>query len=209
MTGTRAVLIWSGLALAIVLPVTLAAYSPLLAWRQGVYIGAGFAGIVALALMLLQPLLAVGYLPYVSERYGRRLHMWLGLCILLSIALHVAGLWITSPPDVVDALLFRSPTPFSAWGVIAMWAILLGAGVALLRRRLRLRWHTWRRFHTGLAALTVVTTAVHAVLIEGTMEQFSKFALCALVLAVTAKVLFDIRIWRRRARHSVSGGNNR
>ena len=77
-----------------------------------------------------------------------------------------------------------------------MWAIFAVALLALLRRRLRPR--TWRIAHTVLAVVIVVGTAVHAILIEGTMETMSKAALCALVLAATVKVLIDLRVWRRR-----------
>ena len=70
--------------------------------------------------------------------------------------IHVGGLWITSPPDVIDALLFASPTPFSAWGVIAMWAIFVAALLAAFRRRLRLRPRTWRIAHSSAAAVVVV-----------------------------------------------------
>lgn len=44
--------------------------------------------------------------------------------------LHVVGLWVTSPPDVIDALLFWSPTPFSFCGVVAMWAVFASALMA-------------------------------------------------------------------------------
>jgi hypothetical protein len=122
MGAARAVLIWARLAVALVAPVAIAATSPLLAWRQPVYIAAGFAGVVAMGLLLLQPLLAGGYLPGLGTRVGRLAHRRVGVALVAAVVLHVAGLWITSPPDVVDALLFRSPTPFSAWGVVAMWA---------------------------------------------------------------------------------------
>jgi predicted ferric reductase len=115
----------------------------------------------------------------------------------VAVVIHVGGLWITSPPDVIDALLFTSPTPFSAWGVIAMWSIFTVALLAALRRRLRPR--TWRIAHTLLAVVIVVGSVVHGILIEGTMETVSKAALCALVLAATIKVMTDLRVWRRRA----------
>jgi hypothetical protein len=51
----------------------------------------------------------------------------------------------------------------------------------------------------SLAAVIVVGTVVHGILIEGTMETVSKVALCALVLAVTMKVMVDLRVWRKRA----------
>ena len=72
--------------------------------------------------------------------------------------------------------------------------------LALLLRRLRLRWWAWRLGHTSLAAVTVVGSVVHAVLIEGTMETVTKLLLSALVLAVTVKVLVDLRVWTTQTR---------
>jgi len=191
-------LIWVALAAAIGVPVAAAAASPLLAWRGPVYILAGFAGIVALGIMLCQPLLIGGYLPGLSGFVGRRAHRWIGGGLVVAVLIHVAGLWITSPPDMIDALLFSSPTPFSPWGVIAMWAIFAVALLAALRRRLGLRPRTWRIAHMLFAIVIVVGSVVHGVLIEGTMETVSKVALCALVLAAAIKVMADLRVWRKR-----------
>ena len=189
-------LIWVALAAAICVPLAAAAMSPLLAWRGPVYILAGFAGIVALGVMLLQPLLIGGYLPGLSGRLGRRAHHWTGGTLVVAVVIHVGGLWITSPPDMVDALLFSSPTPFSPFGVIAMWAIFAVALLAAFRRRLRPR--TWRTAHMLLAIVIVVGSVVHGILIEGTMETVSKAALCALVLAAAVKAMVDLRVWRKR-----------
>jgi predicted ferric reductase len=191
----RATLIWAALAAAVVVPLAAAAASSLLAWRDPLYIAAGFAGVIALALMLVQPLLMGGYLPGLPALRGRRAHRWIGGVLVLAVVIHVGGLWITSPPDVIDALLFTSPTPFSAWGVIAMWSIFAVALLAALRRRLRPR--TWRIAHTLLAVVIVVGSVVHGILIEGTMEAMSKAALCVLVLAAAIKVMADLRVWRK------------
>ena len=198
MPKLRSLLIWAAVIACVAVPLIAAAQSPLLEWREPVYITAGFAGIVGLGLMLVQPLLAAGLLPDLSLAKARRLHVFMGAALVLSVLLHVGGLWITSPPDVIDALTFRSPTPFSLWGVIAMWAIFAAALLAGLRRGLKLRVTTWRKVHTGLAAITVSGTAAHALLIEGTMETLSKVALCIIVVGVTAKVIYDARIWQRR-----------
>ncbi len=191
----RAALIWTTLAAAITIPIAAAAFSPQLAWREPIYIAAGFAGIVAMALLLVQPLLAGGYLPGLPSLRGRKVHRVIGGALVAAVVIHVVALWITSPPDVIDVLLFASPTPFSLWGVIAMWAVFASALLAMVRRRFRLRVKTWRLGHTGLAVVTVVGSVGHALLIEGTMETVSKVVLCALALVATAKVLFDLRIW--------------
>lgn len=203
MPTLRAILIWGALGLAIAVPVAVAATSPLLAWRQPVYIASGLAGVLAMALILVQPLLAGGYVPGLPMRRGRRVHRWVGVALVTAVVAHVAGLWVTSPPDVIDALLFRSPTPFSAWGVVAMWALFAAALLALLRHRLRIRPRVWRLGHSALVAVVVAGSVVHAMLIDGTMGVLSKVALCALALAATVKVLVDLRAWtlltRRRA----------
>jgi hypothetical protein len=194
-----AALIWAALAAVICVPIAAAAASPLLEWRGPVYILGGFAGIIALGILLVQPLLIGGYLPGPSPYRRRRAHLWIGGVLVGAVVVHVAGLWITSPPDMIDALLFTSPTPFSAFGVIAMWAIFAVALLAALRRRLGLRPRTWRIAHTLLAVVIVVGSVVHGLLIEGAMETVSKAALCALVLAAAIKVIADLRVWRKRA----------
>ena len=186
------------LAVAVLVPITAAAMSPLLAWRQPIYIAAGLAGVIAMTLLLAQPLLVGGYLPGLPAQRGRIAHRWIGGALIAVVVTHVAGLWITSPPDVVDALRFASPTPFSAWGVIAMWAIFAAALLAAFRSRLRLRLRTWRLGHTVFVATAVIGSVVHAVLIEGTMEMVSKITLCALVIASTIKAIADIRGWAIR-----------
>ena len=186
-----------------VAPVALAMASPQLAWREPVYIGAGLAGIVAFALMLVQPLLAAGLLPDVPAHVGRQWHRYLGMTLLLAVVAHVLGLWLTSPPDVIDALLFRSPAPFAVWGVLAMWALFAAALLALIRKRLPLR--AFRLAHSGLVSIVVLGTVLHAVLILGTMEPVSKYALSAFVAVALVATLVRRRAWvLRRAQSSRS-----
>lgn len=190
MRLARVVLIWVVLAAVICVPIALAMASDQLAWRGPVYIVAGFAGIIALGLVLVQPVLIAGYLPGLMAYRGRRAHHWIGGALVVAVLVHVGGLWITSPPDMIDALTFTSPTPFSPFGVIAMWAIFAVALLATFRRRLGPR--TWRIVHMLLATVIVAGGVVHAMLVEGTMETVSKAALCVLVLAATIKVMADL-----------------
>lgn len=191
--SARAVLLWALVLCAIAVPIAAAALSPLHAYRQPVYIVGSFAGVIGLALLLVQPLLAAGILPGLAPLRARRLHRRAGAALVSAVLLHVAALWISSPPDTIDALLLRAPTPFSAFGVIAMWAALATAILALLRRRLPLR--LWHRAHFALVALIVASTVIHALLITGTMETMTKTLLCLAVLAATALALI-----RRRKR---------
>ncbi|EEE36587.1 ferric reductase domain protein transmembrane component, N-terminal domain [Rhodobacteraceae bacterium KLH11] len=189
------VAIWAGLIVTLMVPVIAAGFSPYLAWRQPIYIVAGFAGIIGLCLLLVQPLLAGRWLPGLSALRCRHWHRWCGLALVAAVVIHVGGLWITSPPDVVDALLFVSATPFSAWGVIAMWAGFAAAAMGVLRLRLKLRFRFWRLGHAGLASVTILGSVVHALLIEGTMEIMSKIALCGLVLLASVGTLARLRVW--------------
>jgi predicted ferric reductase len=195
MKSAKATLIWAALAAAICIPVALAATSDLLEWRGPIYIIAGFAGMIALGLTLVQPLLIAGYLPGPSVLRARRVHHWIGGALLVAVLIHVGGLWITSPPDMIDALTFTSPTPFSPFGVIAMWAIFAVALLSFFRRRMGPR--AWRIVHMLLAIVIVIGGAIHAMLVEGTMETISKAVLCALVIGATVKVIADLWAGKR------------
>lgn len=185
MLWARAAGVWILLFAVVLLPVVAAALSPLLQWRDPIYIAAGFAGVMAMVLMVFQPLLIRGVLPG-TKKHAALIHRWIGSALVVVVALHVLGLWITSPPDVIDALLFVSATSFSVWGVIAMWGVFGAAALVLMRRKFRLKMPLWRLIHKALAVVTVVTSTVHAVQIDGTMETFSKYGLCALVVLATA-----------------------
>ncbi|MEP0963977.1 MAG: ferric reductase-like transmembrane domain-containing protein [Roseobacter sp.] len=196
--------VWGGVLLAVGVPIIASMLSPQLAWRQPVYIVGGFGGIAALAILLIQPMLAGGYLPGLSPLRMRQLHRIIGGLLVAAVVVHVAALWVTSPPDVVDALLFASPTPFAVWGVTAMWAVFVSALLVVLRRHLKLSTRIWRRFHTGLAVLIVGGSVLHAVLIDGTMEVFSKYALCLLVCLVSLKTIAARGAWSKRAQRQTS-----
>lgn len=193
MSPMRSALAWAALSIIVIVPLALAAASPLLAWREPIYIIAGFAGVLCMGLLLLQPLLAGGYMPWLKVSKSRRLHSYCGGVLLFLVTIHVAGLWITSPPDVIDALTLTSPTWFSVWGVIAMWAVFATAFLFTQRPKLRLR--VWRMAHTLLALTIVIAGVAHAMLIDGTMEFYSKALLCAAVLLATLKLVAERRAW--------------
>ena len=187
----------AGLAVLLAVPVVLALFSPLLQWRDGVYIAAGLAGVVTLPLLTIHVLLAGGFVPGLSRWRSRRLHVVCGIVLIAAVAIHVVGLWVVSPPDVVDALLFSSPTPFSAWGVVAMWALLVAALLAALRPRLGLRPRHWRQLHSIVAGVVVLGAVVHALLIEGTMETVSKTSICVAAIVILIWTIVDMGAFRR------------
>ncbi|WP_422049962.1 ferric reductase-like transmembrane domain-containing protein [Shimia sp.] len=199
-TPGKAALIWSALGLALLLPLIIAAQSPYLAYRNLAYILAGFAGIIALLLFFVQPLLAANQLPGLRPRSARLWHRATGSLILIAVAVHIGGLYLTSPPDALDALLLVAPTPFSVYGAIAFYGLIITALLVTLRQRLPLRFLHWSILHNTLALIIVISTVVHALLIEGTMGTVSKWLTCIAVLAITLWVLWDVRIRRPRRR---------
>lgn len=196
----RAALVWAALAIAIAVPLAIAAASPLQAFRSPSYVAGSLAGVLALALLLVQPLLAAGYLPRLRGPIARRWHTRLGTLLIAAVTVHIGGLYVASPADAIDALLLVSPTPFSVYGVTAMWAVVLTVVLVALRRRLPLRPAVWRILHNALAVVVVVATVVHALMIEGAMGWESKVALCALAALATAVAVADLRLirpWQR------------
>ncbi|MGB3246188.1 MAG: ferric reductase-like transmembrane domain-containing protein, partial [Sulfitobacter sp.] len=196
----QTVLIWSVLAALILVPLMIAGRSPYLQYRSAFYIIAGFAGILCLGLFLMQPLVAANYLPGLDRQTGRKWHRWIGGVIVACLVLHIGGLFLTSRPDTIDALLLRSPTPFSVFGVIALWGVVLTVLLVVLRRRWLRRFSYWYALHNALASVVVISTVIHAVQIEGTMGAVSKMVLCTAVLIATAVAVFDLRIVRPRKR---------
>ena len=189
----RPTLVWAVLLVALGVPMGLTLASPYMAYRDAVYVLGGLSGVVALCLLLPQALLIAGLLPIPVPR-ARRLHRWTGTMVTVSVALHLAGLWITSPQDMADALLFRAPTLFSLWGVLALWALVATTVVALARWRLPLR--LGRNLHGGLSALFVAGSIAHALPIIGTMEPVSKALLCMMIASATCAALV-VRLWKR------------
>jgi predicted ferric reductase len=193
-TRLVAFLIWAGLTSVMAVPVVIAATSPYLAYRNLPYLVGGFAGILCLSLFVIQPLLAAGYLPGLSHAKERKWHHWVGASIVVCVVLHVAGLYLASPPDILDALLLVAPTPFSVYGVVAMWGTLATAILVGLRQRLRLRYPAWTLLHNALAVVVVAATVIHATQIEGAMEIVSKWVLCVAAVTATAVALLHLRV---------------
>lgn len=175
-------------------PVVIAAANPLQASRDAIYVTAGLAGVVGMTLLLIQPLLAARYLPGLHAIRARRWHRWIGTGIILAVAVHIGGLYLTSPADAMDALLLVSPTPFSVYGVTAMWGVVIIALLVAVRSRIGLGDASWRFVHNGLAVIVIVATVVHALMIEGTMGTLSKVVLSICVVTAATAVTLHLRV---------------
>src|SRR4051794_41969917 len=121
MAPVRVALIWAALVAAIGVPIALAMTSDLIAWRGTVYILAGFAGIFALGLLLVQPLLIAGYLPGLSAYRARRAHHWTGGVLVTAVGVPLGGVWVAKPPGMLGAPALTPPTPVFPLRVVALW----------------------------------------------------------------------------------------
>ncbi len=195
------VLAWVAAAVVAAWPIGAALASPLLPSRDLIWVVGGMAGVVALSLLLVQPLLAIEVGTGAARRW-RRWHGAVGLLIGAAIVLHVGALYATSPDDITDALLLVAPTPFSLYGVIGLWATVVTIALALARRILRLPFRPWRMVHSLLALVIVAASASHAWMIDGAMEGLSKTIVVLAALAATSFAVIEINLLApmRRAR---------
>jgi hypothetical protein len=171
-----------------IIPVIFATTSPYLAYRGPIYILAGFAGIIAMSLLLLQPLLSLPPRRIIAVPAARRWHRIVGTSIIVLVLVHVGGLYVVSPPDTLDALMLRAPTLFSLFGVAAFWGCVLTASLAITRRKLPLRPTHWKRLHQTIASAVAIATVIHAVQIEGAMEPITKAGLGGAIILATVFV---------------------
>lgn len=199
MTG----LIWLALATLMTVPVIDAALSPYLSYRSIVYIAGGFAGILGLCLLLPQPLLGARVLPGLGPMAAARWHQRIGIALVFCVVVHVVGLYLTSPMDTIDVLLLRAPTPFSLYGFLAFWGVVLTALLVALRRVIRVRPRVWLWGHNLLALGVVIATAIHALRIQGAMGAVSKAVLVGAVVVATLASLIDLRLVRPLRRKRV------
>lgn len=189
--STRQRISWGAAALLAFVPLVAIAFSPQLAWRDPIYIASGFAGVAALSAMLVQPLLAGNFKSLgLNPLRARRLHRLVGFGLTAAVFAHIAGLYVTSPLDVIDVFLLRAPTVYSFWGLLALYALLAAFLVVFCRRRLRFHPRFWRITHAALAIIAATGTVAHTLLIQGTMEPVSKVILCITVMVATAFTAF-------------------
>lgn len=177
----------------ILVPFTLAALSPLQSGREIEYVAGALAGVLALSLLFIQPLLAAGLLSDISLARARWWHRRVGVALVVAVAVHIAGLFLASPADMSDALLLVAPTPFSLYGVVALWALVLTVLSALVRYRRGTRVSLWNALHTTLTLVVVGASIVHAWMIEGTMNGLSKTVLCILVVLASLGTLVYLK----------------
>jgi hypothetical protein len=55
---------------------------------------------------------------------------------------------------------------------------------------------TWRTLHNTSIVIIVISTVIHALLIQGTMGAVSKLVLCVAVLVAMTVALVDLRIFK-------------
>jgi predicted ferric reductase len=186
--------LWIIVAAIAAVPVIAAAASPLQKGRELLWVIGGMAGVVAMSLLFIQPLFKAAVPALLTPRHGIYWHRIGGIAIVAMVALHVGALYAYSPDDITDALLLVAPTRFSLYGVISMWCVVLTAILAATRRLLRLDYGLWRILHSVLAVAIVASGAIHAIQIEGAMEDYSKFAICIAALAVTTLGALEVNV---------------
>ncbi|MHA6796056.1 ferredoxin reductase family protein [Pseudonocardia bannensis] len=94
-----------------------------------------------------------------------RLHRYLGLLALILVLVHVAMVLLADPRNI--ALLDLTSAPGRARAAtVATVAMVVLVALAVLRRRMTLRYEVWRALHVLLAATVVTGGALHVFLLD-------------------------------------------
>ncbi|WP_214370057.1 ferric reductase-like transmembrane domain-containing protein [Pseudonocardia sp. H11422] len=94
-----------------------------------------------------------------------RLHRWLGLLALVLVLVHLAMVLVADPRNVALLDLTSAPGRARA-GTVAALAMVVLVALAVLRRRMTMRYEVWRALHVLLAATVVVGGALHVFLLD-------------------------------------------
>ena len=104
----------------------------------------------------------------------------------------IVALYLTSPADIADALLLRSATPFSIYGVVGFGGVLLIAALVLFRSKIPTG--HWKTIHVIIALIVVLASVIHALWIQGTMGLVSMWLLCGVILLCTMYAVIKLKI---------------
>lgn len=162
------------------------------------------AGFVAFGLLSVE-LALVARLRAASDPFGTDVlmlvHRWMGLAALGFVAAHPLPFWGRG----VGARSFVLPgrSAVEASGAVALWALVLLIGLALLRRRLSLSYEAWRVAHLALAVVVVAASLVHVRAIGGAVRAplawavVHGWAAVFLALFVHYRLARPLLRWRR------------
>ena len=118
-------------------------------------------------------------------------HRAVGLVALSLIAVHV---FISAPWDLVIRP-FDADTPARVrWALLATLALLALIGSSMWRTRLRLSYERWQVLHALLAVTVIVSSLMHALLVDYYLNTTWKRLLWIAMVAAFAAVLVWVRI---------------
>ena len=198
MPPAKAILIWLAVLAAMSLPLFIAATSPLLQWRQPIYIVAGLAGVVALILLFVQPLLAAGASGVadggtVPADLGWSWWHVLALVLLAAAAGLVVRTWQWSPGRGVglglSVLALLVALHVLGWSAGARAGVLVGASAAAAVGMVLLRGPA------GRVWLGPVTAAGSALVVLALVADPGAFA--AVLAGATVQVAAAGIAWRQ------------
>lgn len=122
-------------------------------------------------------------------------HRFLGISTVVLTLAHLACVVALDPSNI--ALLNVSSAPGRAVAaVMATVSMLALVGAATMRKRLRLPYDLWRFTHIGLAALTVVSAALHVWWLDHAVQNAAMFSTLVLLAVAVGGVAAYRWVWR-------------
>lgn len=123
------------------------------------------------------------------------MHRFLGSSAAILVLVHLACV-VAADPRSVALLDFSSAPPRAQAATAATIALVLLVAVAVIKRRLRLSYESWRWMHVGLACAVFVFSALHVVWLDHALKVPVMSATFLLLVAIVVAVASYRWMWR-------------
>lgn len=142
-------------------------------------------------MLILMPIISSSNIKLIERQIGLDMLFWahkkVGVLALIMVIIHPTMLFLYNSLDGYRLA-------YKVIGSIAFYALLLGAGAALLYAKLKLKYETWKNIHKINYAIFPIAF-IHSILLGSDLYGWSVFKIIWIILAFIYIILIACKIW--------------